>query len=284
MPRPPSTGNSIPSPRSSIGLRRPCGSICTSRRCTACASPAISMNATGGSRPRRNAGSSSPRAPRIASSPASARREAQMLPNESARERYLAPIRADIERTLAEPAAAPYYEALLTFLLETATRRRSIGGLIWHPNRRWEARERRAERARKLARRARTRLARDCCWSAAARGRLEPRDRGDHGACDERAADNRERDRSKSDDRTGSAARVVPGWPTSTTGRSFRLTSRSCGRSTPSSRTPASTTSITTGSGAARCIDTSRPASARSIAGSTTTAWHRAPRRSDQLL
>ncbi len=62
---------------------------------------------------------------------APARREAELLPNESARKRYLGPIRAAIEDTLAEPEAVPYYEALLTFLLETAARRGEALNLTW---------------------------------------------------------------------------------------------------------------------------------------------------------
>ena len=62
---------------------------------------------------------------------APARKKAEALPNESARKRYLAPIRAEIERTLAEPEAVPYYEALVTFLLETAARRSEALKLTW---------------------------------------------------------------------------------------------------------------------------------------------------------
>ena len=62
---------------------------------------------------------------------APARRQAQLLPNESARKRYLAPIRTEIEGTLAEPVVVPYYEAMLTFLLETAARRGEALNLTW---------------------------------------------------------------------------------------------------------------------------------------------------------
>jgi integrase len=56
---------------------------------------------------------------------------ARTLPNESARKRHLADARTTIEQALPEPVAVPYYEALLTFLLETAARRGEALNLTW---------------------------------------------------------------------------------------------------------------------------------------------------------
>jgi integrase len=94
---------------------------------------------------------------------APARKNADALPNASARQRYLAPIRAAIEDTLAEPEAVPYYEALLTFLLETAARRSEALNLTWahvHGNV-GHLPETKSGRARDLALRANVRAFRD---------------------------------------------------------------------------------------------------------------------------